>query len=107
MAVHLGTDLYGRSFLSLRDFSAERRYFLTEPGLTAAAPSGAGALRATGAPRSAMLIGGPEGGWTQAEAALAEQEGCVALTLGGRTLRADAAALVGIAALQCIWGDLG
>jgi 16S rRNA (uracil1498-N3)-methyltransferase len=58
-------------------------------------------------PRSALLIVGPEGGWTDTEAALAEQAGCVPLTLGRRTLRANAAALVGITALQCVWGDLG
>jgi 16S rRNA (uracil1498-N3)-methyltransferase len=90
----------------LRDYSADRRYFLTEPGLAVAAPSGAADLRAAPAPGSALLIVGPEGGWTEAEAALAEQQGCLALTLGGRTLRANAAALVGITVLQCIWGDL-
>jgi 16S rRNA U1498 N3-methylase RsmE len=30
----------------------------------------------------------------------------VPLTLGARILRADAAAVVGIIALQCVWGDL-
>lgn len=91
----------------LRDYSADRRYLLTEPGLKAATPSGAADLRTRPAPGSALLIVGPEGGWTEAEAALAEQQGCLALTLGGRTLRANAAALVGITVLQCVWGDLG
>ena len=102
-------DVYEPSTLAdcLRDYAADRRYLLTEPGLTLAARSGAGDLRSTPAPRSALLIVGPEGGWTEAEAALAEQRGCVALTLGGRTLRANAAALVGITALQTVWGDLG
>lgn len=90
----------------LRDFPADGRYLLTEPGL-AAAPSGVGQLRTAPAPRSALLIVGPEGGWTEAEAALAGQQGCIPLTLGGRTLRASAAALVGITALQTLWGDLG
>ena len=102
-------DVYEPSTLAgcLRDYAADRRYLLTEPGLTLAARSGVGDLRSTPAPRSALLIVGPEGGWTEAEAALAEQRGCVALTLGGRTLRANAAALVGITAMQTIWGDLG
>ena len=91
----------------LRDVPAERRYLLAEPGLMAAAPSGIGDLRSSAGPASALLIVGPEGGWTDAEAAVAERHGCVALTLGGRTLRADAAALVGITALQCVFGDLG
>jgi 16S rRNA (uracil1498-N3)-methyltransferase len=91
---------------SLEEFTAERRYLLTEPGLSAEAPSGVRDLSAAPAPRSALLIVGPEGGWTEAEAALAEQAGCVRLTLGGRTLRANVAALVGITALQVVWGDL-
>ncbi len=102
-AVHEPRTLAG----CLLEFPAERRYFLTEPGLTAVVPSGVAGLRSLPAPGSALLIVGPEGGWTEAEAALAGQHGCVALTLGGRTLRADAAALVGIAALQTIWGELG
>lgn len=92
---------------ALGEFTAERRYLLTEPGLSADAPTGVRDLTAAPPPRSALLIVGPEGGWTDAEAALAEQAGCVPLTLGGRTLRANAAALVGITALQCVWGDLG
>ena len=91
----------------LRDYFADRRYLLTEPGLTGAASSGVGHLRSTPTPCSALLIVGPEGGWTEAEAALAERQGCIALTLGGRTLRANVAALVGITALQTVWGDLG
>ena len=91
----------------LRDYPADRRYLLTEPGLTAVAYTGVGGLRSPPVPRSALLIVGPEGGWTEEEAALAEGAGCVALTLGGRTLRANAAALVGITTLQCAWGDLG
>ena len=91
----------------LRDYTAERRYLLTEPGLTAVAPSGIEDVRASPAPRSALLIVGPEGGWSEAEAVLAEQGGCLPLTLGARTLRSDAAALVAVTALQTVWGDLG
>lgn len=92
---------------ALRDFAADRCYLLAEPGLSASSPAGIGAVRAEPAPRSALLAVGPEGGWTEAEMALAGKAGCVALTLGGRTLRANAAALVGITALQSVWGDLG
>jgi 16S rRNA (uracil1498-N3)-methyltransferase len=91
----------------LADFPAERRYLLAEPGLSAVAPAGVRDIQAAPPPRSALLIVGPEGGWTAAEAALSERTGCVPLTLGGRTLRADVAAIVGITALQCVWGDLG
>ncbi len=90
----------------LGEFAAERRYLLAEPRFPAAALTGVRDLQAEASPRSALLVVGPEGGWTDAEAALAERAGCVMLTLGGRTLRADSAALVGITALQCVWGDL-
>jgi 16S rRNA (uracil1498-N3)-methyltransferase len=92
---------------SLRDFIADCRYLLTEPGLPAGSPASVRDLKAAPPPHSALLIVGPEGGWTEAEVALSEQAGCVPITLGGRTLRASAAALVGITALQCVWGDLG
>jgi 16S rRNA (uracil1498-N3)-methyltransferase len=90
----------------LEEFTAERRYLLAEPGLVTGAPTGVRDLQAAPPPRSALLVVGPEGGWSEAEAALAERMGCVRLTLGPRTLRADIAALVGITALQCVWGDL-
>jgi 16S rRNA (uracil1498-N3)-methyltransferase len=86
-------------------FAAPRRFLLAEPGLSSPAV-GIRSLCAEPAPASAVLIVGPEGGWTDHEAALARGAGCVPLTLGPRTLRADAAAAVGITALQCVWGDL-
>jgi 16S rRNA (uracil1498-N3)-methyltransferase len=49
------------------------------------------------APGSLALIAGPEGGWTQDERELAERAGCIAVTLGGLTLRADAIAVAAIA----------
>src|SRR5204862_3577736 len=39
---------------------------------------------------SLAVIVGPEGGWTAEERADAEHSGCLAVTLGGLTLRADA-----------------
>jgi len=90
----------------LGTFEAARRYLLAEPGLHAGAPAGVRSLLAEPAPESALLIVGPEGGWTEEEVSLAKRSGCVPLTLGARTLRADAAAIVGITALQCVWGDL-
>ena len=49
------------------------------------------------APASLALIAGPEGGWTQDEREHAERAGCIAVTLGGLTLRADAIAVAAIA----------
>ena len=54
--------------------------------------------------REATVIIGPEGGWTSGEL---EQGGSVSrlVTLGGRTLRADAMPVVALAALFTIWGE--
>jgi 16S rRNA (uracil1498-N3)-methyltransferase len=59
-----------------------------------------------GKPTSATVLVGPEGGWTPGEIAFAERGGFGLLTLGQRTLRADAAPLVALSVLQFLWGDL-
>lgn len=56
-------------------------------------------------PREAALLIGPEGGWTFEEVAAAEKKGCRLVTLGGRTLRAAAMALVAITALFVASGE--
>ncbi len=45
-------------------------------------------------PHAVSCIVGPEGGWSASEHHAAVAAGCVAITLGGMTLRADAAGLV-------------
>lgn len=90
----------------LHEFEAPRRYLLAEPRLFVAAPVGVRTLASQPPPASALLLVGPEGGWTDDEVVLATLAGCTPITLGPRTLRADAAALVGMVALQCVWGDL-
>jgi 16S rRNA (uracil1498-N3)-methyltransferase len=57
-------------------------------------------------PASASLMVGPEGGWSVGEIEAAVRAGCVPITLGRRTLRADAVPIVAIGLLQFIWGDL-
>ena len=52
----------------------------------------------------ATLLVGPEGGWTADEARVAAALGTL-VTLGGRTLRADAMALVALAAVFARWGE--
>lgn len=49
---------------------------------------------------------GPEGGWTDEELELARQSGWVIVTLGGRVLRAETAAITATTLLQHQWGDL-
>ncbi len=53
----------------------------------------------------AILLIGPEGGFTADEANAALQAGFVPVLLGPRVLRTETAAIAGIAALQTLWGD--
>jgi 16S rRNA (uracil1498-N3)-methyltransferase len=55
-------------------------------------------------PREASVLIGPEGGWTPDEIATASER-CRLVTLGGRTIRGDAMALVATAALFVKWGE--
>jgi 16S rRNA (uracil1498-N3)-methyltransferase len=57
-------------------------------------------------PSAAHVIVGPEGGWTPAEVTAARAAGAIALSLGGRTLRADAAPIVALTALLTTWSEL-
>jgi 16S rRNA (uracil1498-N3)-methyltransferase len=83
---------------------ADQRLMLVEPNANAmVTPIG---LLARETPPSAALIVGPEGGWAPEEIAAAVDAGWIALTLGGRTLRADAAAAIAIGILQYVWNDL-
>jgi 16S rRNA (uracil1498-N3)-methyltransferase len=83
--------------------AAERgvKLVLLEP---AAMPPGRAGRPPAAAPASALLVVGPEGGWTDAEVAAALSAGCLPFSLGPRTLRADAAPLVALSVLQYAWG---
>lgn len=56
--------------------------------------------------RSVTSLVGSEGGWTDAEIEQAKNAGWVVVTLGGRTLRAETAAIAVTALLQHLFGDL-
>ncbi len=58
------------------------------------------------APRSLVLVVGPEGGLTEAECAGLEARDALPLRLGGRVLRAETAVLAGITVLQHVFGDM-
>jgi 16S rRNA (uracil1498-N3)-methyltransferase len=74
-----------------------------EPGL----PAGGGPIASLPQtpPEAVRLMIGPEGGWTAQEVARAAESASL-VTLGERTLRADAMALVALTALYTHWGDL-
>ena len=52
------------------------------------------------------LIVGPEGGWSVTEVAAAHDSGAILMSLGSRTLRADALPIVALTALLTTWGEL-
>lgn len=56
-------------------------------------------------PELALTIG-PEGGFSETEIEQARAAGFTGVTLGPRVLRTESAALAGLAAVQCLWGDL-
>lgn len=56
---------------------------------------------------SALIIVGPEGGFTQNEVKTAVSAGAITVSLGKRILRTETAGIAAIAALQYAWGDLG
>jgi 16S rRNA (uracil1498-N3)-methyltransferase len=51
-------------------------------------------------PRSVWLLNGPEGGLSASEDSRARAQGWQPITLGQRTLRAETAALAGLAAFS-------
>jgi 16S rRNA (uracil1498-N3)-methyltransferase len=57
-------------------------------------------------PTDASILIGPEGGWTEAECGAARERGVRLITLGHRTLRADAVPIAAMTVLQFLWGDL-
>ena len=87
--------------------------YLAEPTsvtrLICVAPTAGGDVRTVQAvdkPESAHVIVGPEGGWASSELAAALAGGAVPVSLGGRTLRADAAPIVALTALLTTWSEL-
>ena len=57
-------------------------------------------------PAAVDLIIGPEGGWAVSEVAAAHDSGAILMSLGGRTLRADAVPIVALSALLTTWSEL-
>ena len=84
---------------------ASMRLMLVEPSASVHVDS-MGALRGEPAPNEAAVLVGPEGGWTEEECTGAAGRGVRLMTLGHRTLRADAVPVAAISVLQFLWNDL-
>ena len=78
-------------------------YLLVEPGAPGPDVTTVRQLAHVPAPSSALLVVGPEGGWTESERDAAITAGALPLSLGPLTLRANAVALAAGAALVAIW----
>jgi 16S rRNA (uracil1498-N3)-methyltransferase len=78
---------------------------LVEPAASGSVES-IGALRGAAIPSDAAVLVGPEGGWTEEEWTMAARRGVRLITLGHRTLRADAVPVAAISVLQFLWNDL-
>ena len=89
----------------LADDGSHLRLLLVEPG-TAMATGAVQRLQHRPPPATATLAIGPEGGWTADEVAAATAAGFMPVTLGRRTLRADAVVVCAVSVLQYVWGDL-
>jgi 16S rRNA (uracil1498-N3)-methyltransferase len=63
------------------------------------------ALRGVPPPSDAAIIVGPEGGWTDAELQQARDRRIRLVSLGHRTLRADAVPIVALGFLAFLWGE--
>ena len=57
-------------------------------------------------PEHITVTVGPEGGWAPEEVTCAREAGCLLLTLGARTLRAEAVPVAALSLLLYLWGDL-
>jgi 16S rRNA (uracil1498-N3)-methyltransferase len=89
--------------------AAALRLMLVEPTASdagAAAVQSLSAVQLLGTPSDAAVLIGPEGGWTAEEREAARTKGARLVTLGHRTLRADAVPIAAISVLQFLWNDL-
>jgi 16S rRNA (uracil1498-N3)-methyltransferase len=87
---------------ALTEPAASLRMMLVEPTAGANAEP-MSALQGAPAPPDATLFVGPEGGWAEDEWASAAAHGVRLMSLGPRTLRADAVPIAAISILQFMW----
>jgi 16S rRNA (uracil1498-N3)-methyltransferase len=78
------------------------RMMLVEPSASAEVEPVA-VLQREPTPADATLFVGPEGGWTEPEWSAAASRGIRLITLGPRTLRADAVAIAALSVVTFIW----
>jgi 16S rRNA (uracil1498-N3)-methyltransferase len=80
----------------------EMKLLFVEPS-AALEPRPLRALLEAGRPARVAVLLGPEGGWAPAEIDAALARGCVPVTLGPLTLRAESMAIASLAGLSILW----
>jgi 16S rRNA (uracil1498-N3)-methyltransferase len=88
--------------VALAEPAAALRLMLVEPG-AAADVEPLSALQKSRPPSDAVVFVGPEGGWAAEECAAAAAHGVRLMSLGARTLRADAVPVAAISVLNFLW----
>jgi len=91
------TDLFGRAEFGVT-------VMLVEPSASESRQTSLVSAAAASTPTTALVLIGPEGGWSEAELTLAAAKGARFATLGPRTLRAETAPTVALSALWTLWG---
>jgi 16S rRNA (uracil1498-N3)-methyltransferase len=86
------------------DVAAPATLMFVEPGVGAPATPLCGSDWPDGPPASALVLIGPEGGWSADEVDLAVRAGARLFHLGPRTLRAESAPVVALSAIWTTWG---
>jgi 16S rRNA (uracil1498-N3)-methyltransferase len=90
----------------LRKSEEEWRLMLVEPSAMRVGEGDMRPLLERSRPSSVALLVGPEGGWSAEERRRAEDAGCLPVSLGSLTLRADAVPVAAIALLRFVLNDL-
>jgi 16S rRNA (uracil1498-N3)-methyltransferase len=81
------------------------RLLFVEPEGADGTVAGLRSLLSGAAPNAVACLVGPEGGWSVEEREAAVRAGCVPVSLGPMTLRADAAGLVAISLISFVFQD--
>ena len=87
----------------LDDPAAALTMMFVEPDAAGGAAEPLSALRSAPPPTDAAVLVGPEGGWSDEEVEAARARNVRLMTLGPRTLRADAVPLVALSILEFLW----
>jgi 16S rRNA (uracil1498-N3)-methyltransferase len=90
------------TFATYLEEPAALRLMLVEPGLPLGVEP-ASSLRSEPVPSEAAVMVGPEGGWDEPECAQGKAAGARLVTLGQRTLRADAVPVAALSVLLFLW----